>query len=218
MIEPLRPTRAKNVPITDARIEIPPIAIGYRCKPEFGNVVIAINITATAVTAYVSKRSAAIPAQSPTLSPTLSAITAGLRGSSSGIPASILPTMSAPTSAALVKMPPPRRANTDISEPPKPRPRSASTAVLGLSPNRAVTRPYTTAQAAHTRATTTPWFVRKLLNRNPPRSDLRAARGCSRAHLTPGSPRASVYPVQTRGQSIVPDGDVSARIWAAGGL
>ncbi len=48
-----------------------------------------------------------MPAQSPTLSPTLSAITAGLRGSSSGMPASILPTMSAPTSAPLVKMPPP---------------------------------------------------------------------------------------------------------------
>ena len=32
-----------------------------------------------------------MPAQSPTLSPTLSAITAGLRGSSSGMPASILP-------------------------------------------------------------------------------------------------------------------------------
>ena len=63
-----------------------------------------------------------MPAQSPTLSPTLSAITAGLRGSSSGMPASILPTMSAPTSAPLVKMPPPRRANTEISEPPKPRP------------------------------------------------------------------------------------------------
>src|SRR5947209_15540802 len=55
------------------------------------------------------------------------------------------------------------------------------------SRDRAVTRPYTTAQAAHTRATTTPWFVRKLLNRNPPRSDLRAARGLSRAHLTAGS-------------------------------
>src|SRR3546814_10187184 len=49
-----------------------------------------------------------MPAQSPTLSPTLSAITAGLRGSSSGIPASTLPTRSAPTSAALVKIPPPR--------------------------------------------------------------------------------------------------------------
>ena len=63
-----------------------------------------------------------MPAQSPTLSPTLSAITAGLRGSSSGIPASTLPTRSAPTSAALVKIPPPSRAKTEISEPPKPRP------------------------------------------------------------------------------------------------
>ena len=75
-----------------------------------------------------------MPAQSPTLSPTLSAITAGLRGSSSGIPASTLPTRSAPTSAALVKMPPPSRAKTEISEPPKPRPISASTASLSVLP------------------------------------------------------------------------------------
>ena len=75
-----------------------------------------------------------MPAQSPTLSPTLSAITAGLRGSSSGIPASTLPTRSAPTSAALVKMPPPSRAKTEISEPPKPSPISASTASLSLEP------------------------------------------------------------------------------------
>ncbi len=80
------------------------------------------SIAATKVTAYVSKRSAAIPAQSPTLSPTLSAITAGLRGSSSGIPASTLPTRSAPTSAALVNIPPPKRANTDIKLPPNPKP------------------------------------------------------------------------------------------------
>ena len=72
-----------------------------------------------------------MPAQSPTLSPTLSAITAGLRGSSSGIPASILPTRSAPTSAAFVKMPPPRRAKTEISEPPKARPTRSSIAELG---------------------------------------------------------------------------------------
>ena len=65
-----------------------------------------------------------MPAQSPTLSPTLSAITAGLRGSSSGMPASTLPTRSAPTSAPLVKMPPPRRAKIEISEPPKARPTS----------------------------------------------------------------------------------------------
>ena len=52
-----------------------------------------------------------MPAQSPTLSPTLSAMVAALRGSSSGMPASTLPTRSAPTSAALVKMPPPTRMN-----------------------------------------------------------------------------------------------------------
>ena len=63
-----------------------------------------------------------MPAQSPTLSPTLSAMTAGLRGSSSGMPASTLPTRSAPTSAPLVKMPPPRRAKIEISELPKARP------------------------------------------------------------------------------------------------
>ena len=66
-----------------------------------------------------------MPAQSPTLSPTLSAITAGLRGSSSGMPASTLPTRSAPTSAPFVKMPPPRRAKIEISEPPNARPTSA---------------------------------------------------------------------------------------------
>ena len=49
-----------------------------------------------------SKRSAPRAAQSPTLSPTRSAMTAGLRGSSSGMPASTLPTKSAPTSAAFV--------------------------------------------------------------------------------------------------------------------
>ena len=122
-----RPTRAKNVPITDARIEIAPSESGYSHSSPVGNAVPS-SMTATAVTAYVSNRSAAMPAQSPTLSPTLSAITAGLRGSSSGIPASIFPTRSAPTSAALVKMPPPRRANTEISEPPNARPMRSSIA------------------------------------------------------------------------------------------
>src|SRR4029453_9384814 len=75
---------------------------------------------ATSVTSYDSNRSAAIPAQSPTLSPTLSAIVAALRGSSSGIPTSTLPTRSAPTSAALVKMPPPTRMNIASSPPPNP--------------------------------------------------------------------------------------------------
>ena len=63
-----------------------------------------------------------MPAQSPTLSPTLSAMVAALRGSSSGMPASTLPTRSAPTSAALVKMPPPTRMNRASSEAPKAKP------------------------------------------------------------------------------------------------
>ncbi len=82
-----------------------------------------------------------MPAQSPTLSPTLSAITAGLRGSSSGMPASTLPTRSAPTSAPLVKMPPPRRAKIEISEEPKAKPSSGlstadSVALAGAPPTR----------------------------------------------------------------------------------
>jgi len=84
--------------------------------------IIANNIAASKVTTYVSYKSAPIPAQSPTLSPTLSAMTAGLRGSSSGMPASTLPTKSAPTSAALVKIPPPKRAKTEIRLPPNPKP------------------------------------------------------------------------------------------------
>ena len=78
------------------------------------------SIVAIIVTAYVSYRSAAIPAQSPTLSPTLSAITPGFLGSSSGIPASTLPTKSAPTSAPFVKIPPPNLAKIEIKDAPKP--------------------------------------------------------------------------------------------------
>ena len=74
-----------------------------------------------------------MPAQSPTLSPTLSAITAGLRGSSSGMPASTLPTRSAPTSAPLVKMPPPRRAKIEISEEPKAKPISGLSRLARLA-------------------------------------------------------------------------------------
>ena len=70
---------------------------------------------------YDSYRSAPMPATSPTLSPTLSAMVAGLRASSSGMFASTLPTRSAPTSAALVKMPPPSRANSACSEAPMPK-------------------------------------------------------------------------------------------------
>src|SRR3954454_21168040 len=87
-------------------------------------------IDATSVTSYDSNKSAAIPAQSPTLSPTLSAMVGGLRGSSSGIPASTLPTRSAPTSAALVKMPPPTRRKSASNEPPKPKPMRIADAVF----------------------------------------------------------------------------------------
>ncbi len=58
-----------------------------------------------------ANKSAFIPTISPTLSPTLSAITAGFLGLSSDRFCYILPTKSAPTSAALVKIPPPTRAN-----------------------------------------------------------------------------------------------------------
>ncbi len=93
-----------------------------------------------------------MPAQSPTLSPTLSAITAGLRGSSSGMPASTLPTRSAPTSAPLVKMPPPRRAKIEISEEPNARPISGLTMSVmrmscGLVPCRYMKKPATRDEA-----------------------------------------------------------------------
>ena len=89
----LPPRGAKSVPMTEAMF----LTVADRQRvlveaPPPGNRVTAISIMAMAVTANVLKRSAAMPAQSPTLSPTLSAMTAGLRGSSSGIPASILPT------------------------------------------------------------------------------------------------------------------------------
>ena len=64
--------------------------------------VAAIAIEAIIAPQYDSKISEPIPAISPTLSPTLSAITPGFLGSSSGIPASIFPTKSAPTSALFV--------------------------------------------------------------------------------------------------------------------
>jgi hypothetical protein len=36
MIEPSRPTRAKNVPITEAMMEMPPIASGYSHSSDVG--------------------------------------------------------------------------------------------------------------------------------------------------------------------------------------
>ena len=70
-----------------------------------------------------------------TLSPTLSAITAGFLGSSSGMPASTLPTKSAPTSAPLVKIPPPNLAKIEIREAPNPNATNALTTSLSAIPN-----------------------------------------------------------------------------------
>ena len=70
--------------------------------PKYANNATPRTIAPMFSAAVDSKRSAPRPAQSPTLSPTRSAITAGFRGSSSGIPLSTFPTRSAPTSAAFV--------------------------------------------------------------------------------------------------------------------
>ncbi len=83
----------------------------------------APSIIALSISAEIdSNKSAAYPAQSPTLSPTKSAITAGFLWSSSGIPDSIFPIISAPTSAAFVYIPPPNYANIATKEAPKPKP------------------------------------------------------------------------------------------------
>ena len=74
-----------------------------------------------------------MPAISPTLSPTLSAITPGFLGSSSGMPASIFPTKSAPTSALLVKMPPPTLENRATADAPTPKPSNDFAILSGSS-------------------------------------------------------------------------------------
>ena len=111
----------------EATIETAPRYSGYKtASPPPETIKCPRTIVAIIVTAYVSKRSAAIPAQSPTLSPTLSAITAGFLGSSSGIPASTLPTRSAPTSAPFVKIPPPNLAKIEIKDEPNAKPINGS--------------------------------------------------------------------------------------------
>ena len=86
------------------------------------NMVDAIAIVAIIAPQYDSNISDPIPATSPTLSPTLSAITPGFLGSSSGISFSTLPTKSAPTSADLVKIPPPTLENKATVDAPIPKP------------------------------------------------------------------------------------------------
>ena len=113
--------RVMKIPMIAVTI---PIAgtINGKIKPASPKPALPKMRAATSVTEYDSKRSAAIPAQSPTLSPTLSAMVAGLRGSSSGMPFSTFPTRSAPTSAALVKIPPPTRMNIASIAAPNPKP------------------------------------------------------------------------------------------------
>ena len=108
-ISALSPVRTRNIPRIDEIIPIPAITIGNTAlgsSREYDAPAVsprkAREMVAMIEPTYDSKRSAPIPATSPTLSPTLSAITAGLRGSSSSSPASTLPTKSAPTSAAFV--------------------------------------------------------------------------------------------------------------------
>jgi hypothetical protein len=81
----------------------------FSYPPSVASVIPTAMVAMTAAT-QLSNRSAPIPAVSPAQSPTRSAMVAGLRGSSSGISDSTLPTRSAPMSAALLKMPPPTRA------------------------------------------------------------------------------------------------------------
>src|SRR5207245_52145 len=83
--------RTAYTPTIDARTPMAR-AITGKMTPSAGFRPIDLNaakprmIDATRVTSYDSKRSAAIPAQSPTLSPTLSAMVAAFRGSSPARP------------------------------------------------------------------------------------------------------------------------------------
>ena len=130
-----------------------------------------------------------MPAQSPTLSPTLSAMVAALRGSSSGMPASTLPTRSAPTSAALVKMPPPTRMKRARRDAPKAKPMSTAVAEFWKMRTMAVapTRPRPTQSMPVTAP------VRKATRRAsfmpPPREAAAAVRTLPRtAMLMPMKP------------------------------
>ncbi len=124
--------RTRKVPRTEAKMPVRAIKIGSKTRFSSNSVGAAMSrapapTAARAMVAmmeptYDSNRSAPMPATSPTLSPTLSATVAGLRGSSSGMPCSILPTRSAPTSAALVYMPPPTLANRAMEDAPNPNP------------------------------------------------------------------------------------------------
>ena len=125
-------TRTITIPKIDASKPSEARARGRAINPLSSNVA-AIAIEAIMEPQYDSKISDPMPATSPTLSPTLSAITPGFLGSSSGIPASTLPTKSAPTSALLVYIPPPTLENNATHDAPIPKP-SIALAVSGSPP------------------------------------------------------------------------------------
>ena len=145
--EPSLPLTVR-IPITEAMIPIADKINGNNAavvslnNPAEFTAATAANVTAEIIEpTYDSNKSEPIPATSPTLSPTLSAITAGLRGSSSGIPASTLPTRSAPTSAALVYIPPPTLPKRAIDEAPSPKPVTHSITVAKSSTQTITPRP-----------------------------------------------------------------------------
>ena len=126
----------------------PWMSTGNRMKPAGGRPALPAIEPPSTMAAMISaemdsKWSAPLLAQSPTLSPTRSATTAGLRGSSSSRWASTLPTRSAPTSAALVKMPPPSCANSATNEAPNPKPTISSGISSGGRPASAAAPPNT---------------------------------------------------------------------------
>ena len=113
--------RTKKEPITENSTPMAAMASGSSAPIKSSPAATPSAIADSTEPTYDSYKSAPMPATSPTLSPTLSAMTAGLRQSSSGMFDSTLPTRSAPTSAAFVKMPPPTRANSAIDEAPMPK-------------------------------------------------------------------------------------------------
>ena len=105
-----------------------------------------------------------MPATSPTLSPTLSAIVAGFRGSSSGMPCSTFPTRSAPTSAALVKIPPPTRANKACELAPIPKHNIVTVMVSSPSPTPHAKMAYQITMSSKARPTTVKPITAPLRN------------------------------------------------------
>ena len=138
------PTLTRNMPIMEAIMPPAAISMGRNQAVAISGTsdlprtteeaaIIPRVMVAIMESTYDSNRSAPMPAVSPTLSPTKSAITAAFLGSSSGIPCSTFPTISAPVSAALVYIPPPTLANIATEEAPKPKP-GIMNRKLGLLP------------------------------------------------------------------------------------